>query len=152
MWLPVQALVHGRSPVELNLESWVSWTIDGANLLLPSAPNDESRLQTPNGTLSFVVDDSKDVGPSDIEAALLKDCACIVEDRTPVWISGQIGVRYRLAYPHPKSPRTSEVWAIPMGKSKMLYIAAIVEEVTSGPGALSTGRTVLSLLGLEPPP
>ena len=102
------------------------------------------------GHLSFAVSDRVDVTAHEIEESILSACACVVEDRLPVWVDGQVGVRFRLFYPHPTQPKVGELWVLPASKMKTLYIAATVEKVTSEPGALSLGRTIVSLLELEP--
>ena len=143
---PQQATVHGVHPQDIPLDGWVTWTLGDTELLLPATPNDRNELLLSNARMSFVLDDAVNVMDGTVEQALLSNCACLLEDRVPVWVNGRVGVRFRLSYPHPHTPRISEVWAIPVGDLKTLYIAAIAEEVTTGPGALSIGRTVISLL------
>lgn len=147
---PSRVIVHGVRPVEHDLTSWVPWTLGHLTLLLPTSPNSENKLQIPQGEVSFAVTERVEMFDSALEKSIRNSCACVVEDRNPIWVDGKVGVRFRLAYPHPKAPKTGELWVLPVGKLQTLYIAATVEEVTSGPGALSIARTIVSLLELEP--
>jgi len=147
---PHHALVHGPSAREVDLSDWTAWSFGGASFLLPGALGDETRLKMPTGWISWATGEESDVFADETREAFLDACACVVEDRSAFWVNGHVGVRYRLHFPHPEKPRTGETWAISDGLEGTLYIAAIVEKVTSDPGALSTARTVVSLMRLEP--
>lgn len=148
---PHHVIVHGPSAREVDLTDWESWSVDGAVFLVPDAPETGGEVVFPEGTMRVTWGEGIDVFSDEARKALLEGCGCVLQDRSAVWVAGQVGVRYRLFFPHPQRPRTGEMWMLPTVDGRALLIAAIAEAVISDPGALATARAMVSLLTLESP-
>jgi hypothetical protein len=153
---PHHILIHGASTVEVDLTDWVTWESPVGPIRVPGMPavteSGIARWTLPWGSLSLQVVPGEDLYSDALAEGIATNCGCSVLHRTPVWVSGQTGIRYQSVFVHPTTPRSEETWILPSGDGRLILIAASAQEVTETPGALATARATVSLLPLESSP
>ena len=98
------------------------------------------------------------VGPSihvfsdETRDVLQRSCACRLEDRSAVWVNGQVGARYRLSLASPDADKWGEMWMIPLPNAQTLYFAVETEAVTSEPTDIAIARAALALASIRKSP
>ena len=150
---PQQATVNlGTTQVELDLKAWTEHAVGGSVFLAPSEPDGEQDAQTWSlegaQVRMQVVGGSSDVFGDDFRDGLTETCACVVEDRTTVWVQGTAAARYRVRLPAPGADRIGEIWAVPHGE-RVVLVASTFDDGEAGQLGQAHARVMMALLRFE---
>lgn len=149
---PKTVTIYGRSPVTVDVSQWSQWTSGSVTLLLPKVPEAGQALTVANGSIRWTLGPQRDVFADATREMLQRTCACLLEDRSAVWVEGRVGARYRMSLTTPDQERWGETWMIPLAENQTLYFAAVTEAVTSEPTDIAIARAALALLSFRKSP